>query len=76
MGGMCQGLPQPLSGRSSGISLSVLTKVLLRGTPLNLPNIRQNDWYEQIYELLAILKHFLSNFKQQDLPLFTYQFKQ
>jgi len=47
----------------------------LRGTPLNLPNIRQIDWYEQIYELLAILKHFLSNFKQQDLPLFTHQFK-
>jgi len=58
MGGMCQGLPQPLSGRSSGILLSVLTKVLLRGTPLNQPNIRQIDWSEQIYQLLAILKHF------------------
>jgi hypothetical protein len=43
-------------GRNSGIFLSVLTKVRLRGTPLNLPNIRQNDWYEQIYRLLAILK--------------------
>jgi hypothetical protein len=69
---MCQGLPQPLSGRNSGISLSVLTKVLLGGTPLNLPNIRQNDWHEQIYGLLAILKHFLNNFKQQDLRFFTY----
>ena len=72
MGGMCQGLPQPLSGRNSGISLSVLTKVLLGGTPLTLPNIRQNDWHEQIYGLLAILKHFLNNFKQQDLRFFTY----
>ena len=72
MGGMCQGLPQPLSGRNSGISLSVLTKVLLGGTPLNLPNIRQNDWHDQIYGLLAILKHFLNNFKQQDLRFFTY----
>ena len=72
MGGMCQGLPQPLSGRNSGISLSVLTKVLLGGTPLNLPNIMQNDWHEQIYGLLAILKHFLNNFKQQDLRFFTY----
>ena len=62
---MGQGLPQPLSGRSSGISLSVLTKVLLRGTPLNWPNIRQIDWYQQIYELLAILKHLARNLSKK-----------